>query len=188
MRRARLSKPNGSVKQGTTAIHLAGAGACCVILAGASALGVVPAVKAHNADQVVRDQLSSVSLELDELGAAHMRLIERVERERAAVESRDVALSTPDGVNRLMADLTGMFESMGLAILVLQPRPVEAAEPLSESPVQVAIQGTLAQVLDLFARLDAQHPDIHVRSVSMNHVGPGTIQVRAEFRWLVLNE
>lgn len=173
---------------GTRLVHLAGAGACLVILTGASALGVVPALRSHNADQQLRDQLTAVTRELESVGDAHEALVGQVVQAREAVSIRDIDIESPGRVNHLMAELTEMFESMGFALQTLQPGAIEPGEPLSVIPIQVAVAGDLDRVLSIFDRLSAEHPSIHVHGLSLDHAGPETVRVRAEFRWHVLND
>ncbi|MEM9373621.1 MAG: hypothetical protein AAGA55_08240 [Planctomycetota bacterium] len=170
-------------------IHLIGSGACLLILGGASALGVVPALRARAADQSLRADLGVSAAALDSAGDAHVRLVDQARGMRESIRSRDVELMPASGVNRLMADLTVMFENSALSLLTLQPRSVEearAGEALRAIPIQATAEGRLEDVLGLFGTIRRQHPDIHMEGLVLEHTGPETLRLRADFRWLIV--
>jgi len=178
------------IQDALRSVHLAGVVVCVLILGGAAALGVVPAVRAHDSDQALRSDLTAVANELDQAGDAHMSLLARVDALRETVRARDVDLTHADDVNRLMAVLTSDFESMGLSLLTLQPGSIEPASQGSGTdtasmPIQFSVEGALERVIGMLERLRDDHPDLHVVAFTIEHASPGTVRLRASVRWLV---
>lgn len=181
-----VSKRSIQSDHGVRIVHIVGGGVCTLILAAASALGVLPALRSHDADQEIRNRLSAVKQELDVAGEDHVILTERLENMRRDIESRDVVLTPMSGVNRLMAELTAIIESADLSLLTLQPGAPEPAGTLSVIPIQMWAEGTLSDTLDVLEQLRISHPDIHVHGLVLENAGPGTVRLRSEFGWLVV--
>jgi hypothetical protein len=166
-------------------IHIAGGGLCLLILGSASALGVIPAIRAHEFQQGKRFQLTTINSELDQAGDAHVQLLSEIELMRQSIRSRDVVLTPAAQINSLMSELTQRIEALGLTLVTLQAGSIQPGEPTALSKIQLWVEGPLERVIGMIEELDREHPDLHFHELSIEHVGPGTVRMRSAVGWLV---
>ncbi len=165
-------------------IHLVGAAVCLALVAAAAYTVVTPVVKARAESKAQLARLSSVSAELAQVAQVNRTLEAQLERTSASVEARMVTLVPAQDLNRRLAELTTLCLDRGLTPEVIQPRePVNGAvTPIQ--PIRFETSGPAEAVFGLLGLFENDHPDLHLDTLTLEHVGPQTVRLRTTLSWL----
>ena len=165
-------------------IHAAGAAACVAIVAVAAAVFVVPGMKSNKENRERFAALSAATERLENAARANRSLNAEAERLAESVSDRMVDLSPPENLNRVLAELTDLCLARGITPEVIQPRePVP--DPIAPSiPIRFEVSASLDRVYALLGVFEYEHPDLHVRGITIEHIGPETVRMRTVLSWL----
>ena len=183
-----VAKRHESVSAATKPIHAAGAAVCAVVLTAAVGLGVIPRLRAERADHDRMTHFEETKATLAHASEANAMLLDHVRNLREAVKSRQFDLTPSSGLNRRLAELTATLEDSGVTIELLQPGEEVTGGITPVIPIRMDVAGKLDQIYALLGVLDDENPDIHLESLALEYVGPGTMRLRTRARWLTAPE
>lgn len=164
-------------------IHLAGGGACAGIVAAAAVLVLLPGVRSRQEASAQFDRLEEVSLQLENAARSNRALSSQIQRVSESVESRRVPLDPQSELNRRLAALTAVCMEAGLTPESIQPQTPITGGVTAVVPIRFEVNGSPEAIYGLIGLFDDAHADMHLRSLTIEHVGPGTMRLRTVLDW-----
>lgn len=166
------------------AIHAVGATVCTLTIAAAVYAFVTPIVRARHEAGLELARLSAVTAELDQAAGVNRGLAAQRDRVKASVDTRMVALTPPQELNRRLAELTTICLDHGLTPEAIQPQESKRSAVTLVQPIRFEVSGQLGSVYELLGTFDREHPDLHAESLTIEHTGPETVRMRTVLSWL----
>lgn len=179
-----MKQADPNLNAAVRAVHLAGAGACVLVVAAASGLFFVPTVRAAKASQAASDALNATTASLAQAADLNRSLNAQIERLESSLAPRRVEMTGIDDLNRRLAELTGLCVENGLTPEVIQPREVATGGVTPVVPIRFEVTGTTEAVFGLLGLFDAEFPDLHILQLSLDHTAPGVVRLRCVLSWL----
>ena len=165
-------------------IHIIGATACVAIIAVAAAVFVVPGMKSRKQTHEQFAALAAATERLEAAARTNRALNAEAERLAESLEDRMVTLRTPDQLNRVLAELTELCLAQEITPEIIQPREA-VPDPIAPTvPIRFEVTGSLERVYALLGHFENERPDLHVRSITIEHIGPETVRMRTVLSWL----
>jgi Tfp pilus assembly protein PilO len=178
-------KPEHAEKTGSNGIvHAVGATVCTMIVAAAVYAFVTPIVRDRQDAAIQLARLSAVTAELEQAAGVNRGLQSQLGRVRDSVRERMVTLTPPQELNRRLAELTSISLDLGLTPESIQPRESVRGPVTLIQPIRFEVSGPIEAVYELLGKFDAEHPDLHAESLTIEHTGPGTVRMRTVLSWL----
>lgn len=178
-----MSNESKQVAHAARPIHLAGAAACAAVVGAAAVVFLLPGVKARQEVQARVARLEAVSEQLDTAARTNRALAAQVQRLEESVDARRVPLSTFADLNRRLAELTSVCLDNGLNPESIQPQPALKGGVTSVVPIRFEVSGRPEAVYGIIGLFDREHPDMHLRTITIEHVGPEILRLRTVLDW-----
>jgi Tfp pilus assembly protein PilO len=172
----------------TRPVHLVGFGACVLVVAAASALFLVPSLRAARASNAATVELATLTGSLVQAAGMNRALTAQIEQLEASLRTRGVALDGIDELNGRLADLTTLCVENGLIPEIIQPRQAITDGPTTVVPIRFEVLGSLGALDHLLGVFDERFPDLHIQELTIEHTGPETLRLRSVLWWLTKPE
>ncbi|MCC5822594.1 MAG: hypothetical protein LAT64_03345 [Phycisphaerales bacterium] len=179
-----MTEERAQIVRATRPIHAVGTAVCISIVVGAAFVFLVPGMKSRQETREQFDRLAAATERLEAAARSNRSLNAEAARLSESVESRMVTLRPADQLNRVLADLTDLCLSHGVVPEVIQPRDLVPDPVTPIIPIRFEITGRLDVVYELLGVFESQHPDLHLRSITLEHTGPETVRMRTVLSWL----